>query len=103
MSRKVFKVRKGIEAEPLVWGLTIPYWGMVTLAGATLIIIGLMMIFINLQNGGGKWYYGLYLLMFGGIALFIIKLFLESISKPKKHKFSKKEVYLNQSDLIENL
>lgn len=103
MSRKTFKIRKGIESEPLVWGLTTPYWAMVTLAGVTLIIVGVMMTFINLQNESGKWYHGVLLLIFGGIALFIIKVILQGVSKPRKHNFSKKEVYLNQSDLIENL
>lgn len=103
MSRRTFKVRKGIETEPLVWGLSIPYWGMVTLLGVTIIIVGVMMIFVNLQNGNGKWYYGLLVLLFGGISLFVIKLVLEYLSKPNKHKFSKKEVYLNQSDLVQNL
>jgi|GEM_PF-1958411 len=103
MARKTFKVRKGIETEPLIWGLTIPYWGMVTMAGGTIIITGVMMTFLSLQSETGKWYHGILILFFGFIALLIVKVFLQNASKPKKHKFSKKEIYLNQNDLIENL
>lgn len=103
MTRKSYKVRKGIETEPLVWGLTIPYWGMVTMAGGTIIITGVMITFSSLQSDGTKWYSGLLILIGGLLGLLIVKYFLQQLSKPKKHNFSKKEVYLNQNDLIENL
>lgn len=103
MARKSFKVRKGIETEPLVWGLSTPYWGLVTMAGATIIITGVIMTFSSLRTGGENWYYGLLILIFGLLALLVVKSFLQQLSKPKKHNFPKKEIYLNQNDLLENL
>lgn len=102
MSRKNYQVRKGIESEPLIWGLSIQYWGIVVASSVTVIIVGFMSLFSSLQSGDGGWSSSLIFLGLGLAGVFVMKTIFVGLSKPKKHNFGKRQVYLNQNDLLEN-
>src|SRR5690606_16184976 len=95
---KTLKVRKGIESDPLIWGLKVNHFFPVLALFVVLIFGGLGVIIMSIGTNGAGVKFGLLMWILGLPAAIAFKIYLGRFAKDTKTKFGKKVTTVTNHD-----